>query len=110
QGSVKSKIPTTESSNAERQERLQVSARLFVAADTFPDPVRIKTPLTKLLAAWKVLDDTDEGFRKAPNESAAKQIADLYNRTQVQFDENYELVRHAIETEIGEFEDANRTY
>jgi hypothetical protein len=102
--------PMTSSSlfDISRQNRLRETAKLYVMADIFPDPDRIKVPLEKTLVAWKVLDDAvhdiDIGFIQVDD----KNVLELQRRAKEQFDENYELARHAIETEIGGFEDAHQ--
>jgi type II secretory pathway pseudopilin PulG len=101
---------TTSSSRFDisRQDRLRETAKLYVVADIFPDPGRIKGPLEKTLVAWKVLDDAVHDIEMGFVQVDDKKVLELYQRAKQQFDENYELARHAIETEIGGFEDAHQ--
>jgi hypothetical protein len=104
--------PALSADQLSRKERLQQTAALFVAADSFPDPARIKLPLEKLVVAWKTLGDVQERLRTGIEGAQEQKQVELFNEARRQFTENYDLVHSAMETEMEEFEDAksNRSF
>jgi type II secretory pathway pseudopilin PulG len=91
-----------------REERLRETASLFVMADTFPDPARIKLPLEELVAAWKVLAEMEQDGQITPAQSPESQRRAMFDGAKNQFDSSYDAVRREIEEETGAFENACR--
>ncbi len=95
--------PAERYSDTAREERLRETAVLFVMADTFPDPARIKLPLEELVAAWKVLSEIEQDAQMPPAKPKESQMRAEFERAKTQFNTNYDAARRAIETEIGGF-------